>query len=124
MFNEYVGINYCINNQNGVNCWGLVAMVYRDIFSDDLKLFHSENDSFRAISTAFTKAFTENKHGFKKVDDKADFDVVIMRSNRLTHCGIYYQGKILHSSRGAKQVIFQRFQDATRTFKDIEFWRK
>ena len=122
MLEAYVGMPYNLHNKNGLNCWALVALVYSDLF--DAVVPDYKADNLQAVSAAFTAAFAEGLHGFTQVDEPKDFDVVIMKSERLFHCGIWYQGKVLHANNGAKQVTFERFKDATRNFKVVEFWRK
>lgn len=122
MFAEYIGMPYDLHNKNGLNCWALVARVYRDLFSETLTDYNADNIS--KVSAAFTAAFARGDHGFHNVETPEDFDVIVMFSKRLTHCGIYYQGKILHANGGAKQVTFERLKDVTRQFEAVEFWRK
>ncbi len=122
MFEKYIGIPYSLSNKNGVNCWALVALVYHDLRGLTIPDYESKNH--QQVTAAFTAAFAEGLHGFKQVDEPIDFDVVIMKANRLTHCGVWYQGRLLHANNGAKQVTFERLKDVARPFKSIEFWRK
>lgn len=122
MISQYIGMPYNLHNKNGVNCWALIALVYKDLLDDELVEYNAENSE--AVALAFTTAFANGKHGFKQVDTPQDYDVVFMRNRFFHHCGLYYEGKILHANTGAKQVTFERFKDVTRTFKKVEFWRK
>ena len=122
MLSKFVGIPYDLHNRTGINCWALVALVYDEIFGDKLKDYSAKN--FREVSTAFTSAFFEGDHGFNKVDSPEDFDVVVLWSKRTVHCGIYYEGNLLHANNDAKQVIFEKLKNASRSFERIEFWRK
>jgi len=125
---EYVGIKYDIRNKTGVNCWGLVAKVYHDKFSDDLPDFPSPSKSMRDIAVTFTAAFANNEHGFTMVDKPQDYDVVVFKKMTkfgfLFHCGIWFEGKILHSASRSGGVVYEALSSVSRSFKEIEFWRR
>jgi len=122
MISEFVGIPYDLQNRQGVNCWSLVALVYDKLFNDKLQDYSAKN--IQSISAAFSAAFAEGNHGFERVEKPSDFDVVVMYGNITTHCGVYYQGKLLHATSDQKQVVFQRLNDVTRFFNRVEFWSK
>lgn len=122
MLAEFVGMPYDLRNRKGVNCWSLVALVYEKLFGEQLTDYSAGN--IQSVSAAFTAAFAEGEHGFTKVEEVADFDVVVLWADRTTHCGIYYQGRLLHAHSDAKQVIFEKFKDATMFYNRVEFWRK
>ena len=125
---QYVGIPYDLHNINGLSCWGLVAKV---CFDRGISVPEYKAENHRQVAAAFTLAFAEGMHGFIQVYKPVNYDVIIMKSRqnedgtyRLIHCGVWYQGKVLHANNGAKQVMFQRFKDVIKPFKEIEFWRK
>lgn len=122
MLAEFVGMPYDLQNQKGVNCWSLVALVYDKLFGDKLNDYSAGN--IQSVSAAFSAAFAEGKHGFTKVEKPSDFDVVVMYRDKTTHCGVYYQGRLLHANNDAKQVIYERLKDATRAFERVEFWSR
>jgi hypothetical protein len=124
MFAEYIGILYNFRNICGVNCWGLVALVYADLFGDSLDDYCAEADNYKSISDAFTVAFAEDNHGFSKIASPVDYCVIIMKNRLTTHCGIWHHGMVLHANNAAGQVIFQTEKDATKHFKIIEYWAK
>jgi len=124
MLHSYVGLPYDLWNKTGVNCWGLVSLVYADIYSDIVCEFLPKAEGYRAITAAFTAAFSENKHGFKQVEKPTKHCVVIMKHRLLTHCGIYEDGKVLHANGQAKQVIYQDIKEASRRFDTVEYWAR
>lgn len=125
---EYIGMPYDIKNQHGVNCWGLVAKVYNDKFSDDLPDFPSPSKSLADISATFTAAFANGNHGFTMVDKPQNYDVVVFKRKMAKcfyfHCGIWLDGKILHSASRSGGVVYEAFDSVARQFKVVEFWRK
>ena len=125
--NNYVGIPYSLRPIDGcLNCWELVALVYSDVFGEDLPMFKA--DSAADVGAAFTAAFVGGEHGFHKSETYQDFSVIIMSNirKRLSsiHCGIIYNGMVLHSSGDAKQVVYQTIEQATSQFKEFEFWQR
>lgn len=124
MFRDYIGLPYDLFNKNGVNCWSLVALVYSDFFDEKLADYASKDKSFQSIAAAFTAAFAEGKHGFTQIDEPVDLCVIVMKHKLLTHCGIWYEGKVIHATSAARQVIMQDEKDAVRQFKSVEYWQK
>lgn len=122
MLSQYVGMPYSLRGKDGLNCWSLVALVYHDFFGTDIPTYGAKNHN--DVSSAFTAAFTQDNHGFTKVDEPQDFDVIVMKNKQTTHCGVWFKGRVLHAHNGAKQVMFQQYKAATRNFQDIEFWRR
>lgn len=123
MIDKYIGIPYDLFNQDGVNCWALVALVYKDLFGEKLKDFKAERNTFGSISAAFTAAFASGEHGFSRIDNPVDFCVIVMKNKRLQHCGIWYKGNVLHAMSASKQVIYQTEKQATKLFNEVEYWR-
>ncbi len=125
---EYIGIPYDIRNKTGVNCWGLVAKVYHDKLSDDLPDFPSPSKSLQDIAATFTAAFANNEHGFTMVEKPINYDVVVFKRKMgrsfYFHCGIWLDGKILHSASRSGGVVYEAFSSVAHGFRDIEFWRR
>ena len=128
MISDYIGINYDIHNNNGVNCWALVAMVYLYELETDIPDFKSVTDNVKDISAVFTAAFATGEHGFKKVDTPENYDVAVFARDtawgRHCHCGVWYDGKVLHASKDSCGVAYQDIKQASHGFKEIEFWRR
>ena len=125
--NKYVGIPYSLRPVDGfLNCWQLVSLVYRNELSKDIPGF-SAND-IADISNAFTAAFATGDHGFSVVDEPKDFDVVVFVSERRKrnrfHCGIMYNGKVLHAFNKFGQVVYHSLAEASDSFERVEFWRR
>lgn len=118
---DTIGLPYCLHNRRGINCWGLVALYYKNR-GVELPDYRAEALNMRAISTAFSLAFLEGRHGFKITTSPTDGDVVIFKSDTQSHCGVYIAGKVLHSSHAVKGVAYQDIKDVS-GFTDIEFWK-
>jgi len=128
MIGEYIGIPYDISNNKGLNCWGLVSKVYADLFSDTIKDFPSKTDNSQEIASVFAAAFATNDHGFKLTENPNNFDLIVFSRNsvygKLYHCGIMYNGKVLHSSKAVGGVALQSIADAGRGFREFKFWQR
>jgi len=118
--NTYIGTPYCLHNLNGLNCWGLVAQYYDAVHNTELPIY--EPKSTYEIANTFTAAFANGDHGFKKCINKAkDGDVIVFKSSKGFHCGLYYKGKVLHSSGRTFGVALQQIKDVY-GYKEHEFW--
>ena len=124
MVAEYIGLPYDLHNRNGLNCWALVALVYRDLFDLALPDYRSKSESYQDIVAAFTTAFAEGEHGFAQVSEPQDLCVVVMKHRRLQHCGLWYQGRVLHAASAFGQVVLQSEKDACKRFDTIEYWAR
>lgn len=125
---DYLGIQYDIHNNSGLNCWGLVASVYNDCMTDTLADFPSDSRDPRVISAIFTAAFANGSHGFIKTGIADDYAVIVMRRNTkfgpVFHCGVMYGGSVLHCSHECGGVVYQPLSIATLGFKEYEFWQR
>lgn len=117
---DVIGTPYCMQNEHGLNCWGVVAKYYGKT-GNVLKNYVISSLSSREITTVFSLAFYNNDHGFIKTDTPKNGDVVIFKSHIQYHCGLWFDGKILHSSHHMNGVTYQRIEDI-RGFREIEFW--
>jgi len=120
--NKWIGTHYSLHNTDTtLNCWGIVAQWYatKDV---SLKDYSINNTSPSEICSVFTTAFAKGDHGFKKCEeDPKDGDVVVFKSGRGFHVGLYYKGKVLHSSARTFGVALQEIKDI-HGYKEIEFW--
>ena len=87
------------------DCWGLVRHVTKHHFGVDMPAIEvGETINERAIRNA-TK-------GWQQVSDRAEGNIVLMRSAIKLHCGIIVAGGVLHAVSGAR-VVHEKFDDAT-----------
>lgn len=118
--NDYLGRQYPVPP-----CWALVADVYASELSDTVTDYKTVNASVRSIAGAFRIALHKSAHGFAQVDEPVDFAVVLLGKTARTgihHCGIYYQGRVLHMLDSGGQ--YQEMSAISDTYELIEFWAK
>lgn len=115
-------------------CWNLVVDVYSRERTDGVDEYQTISTSIRqlaaalrlqAIATAFRLELHKGEHGFQQVQEPVDFAVVLMGKTLklgIHHCGIYYQGKVLHALESG--VMYQDLDSVRDTYRLIEFWSK
>ena len=109
-------------------CWALVADVYARELGQGVNDYRTINPSARAIAAAFRLALHKSAHGFEPVTAPAapaDFDVVLLGkapSLGLHHCGVYWQGGVLHALETG--AVYQDLASLRDTYPLMEFWRK
>jgi hypothetical protein len=106
-------------------CWQLVADVYLNELGQTVNDYKTINTSIRGIAETFRLAIHKGEHGFRQVSESQNFAVVLMAklvSRTPTHCGIYYDGKILHATQHG--VIYQDLSTLADQYQRIEYWVK
>lgn len=102
-------------------CWQLVADVYVNELGLSLDDYTPKTDSMRDVANAFRLALHNNKHGFTKQDKPMDYFVVLLgKFKKVTHCGLYYNGGVLHSLRN--MVIWQPLAQIADDYGLIEYY--
>lgn len=116
-----IGRPYCIKNENGINCWGVISEYYS---KKGIKLFNYVLNTLspRELNTVFTIALTEGHHGFKPATTPVNGDVVLFKHHLNYHCGLWLNGKVLHSVQNVG-VLYQPLSDI-RGFSGYEYWTK
>lgn len=102
-------------------CWLLVVDVYINELGLKVTNYESDSDSALSIARKFRLELAKNEHGFVKIDEPVDYAVVLLSSPG-SHCGIYYQGKVLHASIGG--VVYQDLHTLNDHYKQVEFWQR
>lgn len=106
-------------------CWPLVAdvlMTERGITVDVCK---TVTGSLRTAASLFRLELHKGAHGFEQVQDPVDFAVVLMgKTNRLGvhHCGIFYDGKVLHALDTG--TLHQDLITLHEEYEIVEYWSK
>lgn len=106
-------------------CWCLVADVYATELADTVTDYKTVNSSIRSIASEFRLALHKSAHGFAKIEQPVDYCVVLLGKTPrmgLHHCGIYYQGRVLHMLESGGQ--YQEMSVIADDYKLIEFWAK
>ena len=102
------------------NCWNYVSKV-RASNGIKTKLFNPES-----LTGAFLLIEREVKkldHGLVKVKDPENFDIVITRKGKVYHCGLWFNGDVMHCSRQLKQVVKESFTDFIKPYESFTLWR-
>ena len=107
-YNKYVGIPYKDNgrDEQGLDCWGLVRLVYKKEYDIDLPSFDQQYFGARDVDIT-TELIAQNKENWQPTADRIIGSVVLLRIlNRETHVGIYVgNNKFLHAREGHASVI-------------------
>lgn len=118
--NDYLGRQY-----PAPPCWALIADVYTNELATTVTDYKTVNASIRAIASAFRLALHKSAHGFAQISEPVDFCVVLLGKTARTglhHCGIYYQGRVLHMLESGGQ--YQEMTVIEDAYELIEFWAK
>lgn len=105
-------------------CWDMVADVYINELGLRVDNYNPENTGTRAVAEAFRLALHKGEHSFLKVKSPLDFDIVLLGSTNklgLHHCGVYYQGRVLHAVETGN--LFESLSTLKDKYKLLEYWR-
>jgi hypothetical protein len=118
--NEYLAKQY-----PSPPCWSLVVDVLTTERGETVQDFKTINASIRSIASAFRLNLFKSAHGFAQIAEPVDFSVVLLgKTGRLGlhHCGIFYDGKVLHMlDEGG---LYQEMHVIKDEYRLIEFWAK
>lgn len=104
-------------------CWALVADVYATEREQGVSEFRTINSSIREIASTFRIALHKGQHGFEQIAEPEDLCLVLMgKSIRLGlhHCGIFYQGSVLHALPDGN--LFQDLASLADNYSLMQFW--
>lgn len=102
-------------------CWALVADIYQQELGFDLSDYTPSTEHPIAVADAFRLALHGGKHGFTKESSPSNYDVVLLGRKRPTHCGIWYDGGVLHALDNA--ITHQPIAQIRDAYQFVEFWR-
>lgn len=119
-------INAYLAKQYGPQpCFELVADIYATELDAIAVDYKTVNRSIREMSSAFRIAIHKAAHGFSKIDEPVDYCIVLLgKSDKIGihHCGVYYQGKVLHAMPDA--TMYEELSAIRDRFEVVEFWAK
>ena len=104
-------------------CWELVADVYHRERFDISVAYVKANRSIREMADAFRLALHQCEHGFKRTENPDDFCIVLLGRNEkigIHHCGVWYDGKILHAE--PTMVFYEDIGTVRARYQLMEFW--
>lgn len=106
-------------------CWNLVADVYHRELAADPTQVQTVSEAMRSAARAYRLALFKSRDGMHQVSEPRDFAIVLMwptAKRRQLHCGIYYQGSVLHALDTAP--VFQDLRTLRESYALMEFWAK
>ena len=106
-------------------CWALVADVLFSERGEAVDAFQTISGSVRQIASALRLELYKSSHGFEQIEQPRDFAVVLMGKTArlgLHHCGVYYQGKVLHAL--PQGVLYQDLESLRAEYPLMEFWAR
>lgn len=117
--------DYLARQYNLPGCWELVTDVYARELKTDVLGYATINNSVRSIANTFRLALHKDQHGFVQIDQPVPFAVVLMGrslSLGLHHCGIFYEGSVLHARPNLS--LYQDLASIMSEYPLLEFWAK
>lgn len=106
-------------------CWALVCDVLATERGEVPYGVKTVSGTIRTIASAFRLELHKSAHGFEQIQEPEDFAVVLMGRTPRTgihHCGIYYDGKVLHAMPDG--VLYQDLASLRDEYPLMEFWTK
>ena len=105
--NDYIGIQYKEKGrtrEEGLDCWGLVRLVQKEQFNNELPSFVEQQTSDEA---ELEELFATQREGWVQVQDYKEGDVILFKVMGFeSHVGTYIgDGKFLNISQGRTSVI-------------------
>ena len=111
---KYIGIPYLTNGRTmkGVDCWGLVCLIYKEILNLDLPLINTEysngldvNDT-KSVFMKYEKLFVDCGD-FETVRKPETFDLLLFkRSGFVSHVGLVIDDNyFIHADLGADSCV-------------------
>ena len=104
-------------------CWELVSDIYANERSAIAVPYVAAQRSVREMANAFRLALHAGNHGFVRAPGPQDYAVVLMGRNAhvgIHHCGICWEGRILHAEPGA--TLYEEITAVAARYPLMEFW--
>ena len=117
--------DYLARQYTQPGCWEMVTEIYARELNLSVLGYAPLKNTARSIAKSFRLALHTHKHGFIQIAEPSEFCVVLMGrslSLGLHHCGVYYQGSVLHAKPNLS--LYQDIASIKGEFPLIEFWAK
>ena len=106
-------------------CWELVSHVLLRECELIVSKYRAKTSSLRDIANAFRLELHRGDHGFTKLEAPQDFAVVLMGKTLkrgVHHCGIYWQGSVLHALETG--TLYQDLASLQAEYPILEHWAR
>lgn len=106
-------------------CWELVADVLLRELDLVVSKYRARTSSVKDIANAFRLELHRGNHGFTQIGAPVDFAVVLMGKTLqlgFHHCGVCYQGKVLHALETG--TLYQDLPSLLDTYEIVQYWSK
>ena len=129
-YNNYIGIPWVCGQSSfdGADCWGLVSMIYMDLFNVQLAHFEVDDIDNQEKTMHKIEEIRDISNIWEKTTTPNEGDVVMMISRktlRPEHVGIYIgKAQILHSmTRETGQSEIHPVKLMNKLFKRLEYYQ-
>ena len=102
------------------NCWHYVCDLRRD---NGIKTKEFKPKNLKEAFNTIDSEIKNISHGLTKVKIPENFDIIMVKERSVYHCGLYFDGLIIHCSRQLKQVVSESLTDFKKHYSECSFWR-
>jgi len=121
-WNEYVGIPYKLSgrDRDGLDCWGLVRLIHKEQFGNDLPSFSDHDHSHEKIR----EIMAEQRENWVSTDTPKIGDVILFRvMGAPSHVGLYIGDQsFIHAKQGINSAI-ERYDSVYWRNRIVGFYR-
>lgn len=121
-WNEYVGIPYKLSgrDRDGLDCWGLVRLIHKEQFGNDLPSFSDHDHSHEKIR----EIMAEQRENWVSTDTPKIGDVILFRVlGSPSHVGLYIGDQsFIHAKQGINSAI-ERYDSVYWRNRIVGFYR-
>lgn len=106
-------------------CFKLVADVYADVLGVSPAEVETVSESMRRAARTFRLELFKRQPGMQQIDQPRDLAVLLMwpaDSRKRAHCGIYWQGKVLHATETGN--LYQDLASLQDVYPRMEWWAR
>lgn len=125
---SYIGLRWQPqgDSREGVSCWGLVVLAYREQRGIALPVYAHAPDDLVAIAREIQAAIRRGEWQPVPPGQPQDWDVVTMaRRDSPYHLGLWAAGHVLHVTEQVGAVVAETpVQLARRGYGRVLFWRR
>ena len=118
--NDYIGLPYKHGGRDweGVDCYGLVKLVYQEEYGITLKDWATEFMSIREKSDTISSVVCGGD--WEDVEEPEDGDFVVCKRHKASHhIGIYFGGGVLHACSSG--VVYQTLGRFKANYTNVSF---